>query len=68
MAGELPEDSQLPIIDRDLLEGTKYASLWDTKDAKRICHSKIFWVFMEMNLRMDINHKPWLSPTVYKNM
>lgn len=67
MARELPEDSQFPIIDRDLLESTKYTSLWATKDAKRISDSKIFWVFMGMNLRMGINLKPRLSPTIYNS-
>jgi len=42
MARELPEDSQFPIIDRDLPEAAKYASFWDTKDVKRILDSKIF--------------------------
>jgi len=42
VAGELPEDSQFPTIDRDLLEAVKYASLWAMKDAKRICDSKFF--------------------------
>ena len=46
VAGELLEDSQFPIIDRALLETAKYASLWVTKDAKRIRDSKIFWVLM----------------------
>jgi len=68
VAGELPEDGQFPTIDRDLLEVAKYTSLWATKDANRIHNSKIFWVFMEMNLRMGINHKPWLSPTIYNSL
>lgn len=42
IAGELPEDSQFPIIDRDLQEAAKYASLWATKNAKRIHDNKIF--------------------------
>ena len=50
MAGELPEDSQFPRIDRDLLEAAKYASLWATKFATRIHDNKIFWVLMEMNI------------------
>lgn len=61
-------DSQFPIIDKDLLEATKYASLCAMKDAKRIRDNKIFWVFMEMNLRMWINHKLQLSPTVYNSL
>ena len=65
MVGELQEDSQFPIIDRDLPEAAKYASLWATKGASWIRDSKIFCVFMDMNLRMGINRKPWLSPTVY---
>ena len=23
---------------------------------------------MEMNIRMGINHKPWISPTVYNSL
>jgi len=68
VAGELPEDSQFPIIDRDLLEAPKYTLLWATKDAKRIHDSKIFWVFMKMNLRMGINTKPQFSPSIYNSL
>jgi len=68
VAGELSEDSQFPIIDMDLLEAMKYTSLWATKDARRIRDSKIFWIFMEMNLKMGINHKSWLSPTIYNSL
>ena len=52
VAGELPEDKEFPTIPRDLLEATKYASLWATKDVHHIRDSKIFWVFMEMNIMM----------------
>ena len=68
VAGELPKDSQFPIIDRDPVEVTKYASLWAMKDAKRIRDNKIFLVFVEMNLRMWINHKPRFSPTIYYSL
>ena len=50
------------------MEATKYASLWETKDTQRIRDNKIFWVFMEMNIRMGINRKPWLSSTVYNSL
>jgi len=33
-----------------------------------IRESKIFWVLMEMNMRMGINHKPRLSPMVYNTL
>lgn len=69
MAGELPEDSHFPIIDRDLPKAAKYALLWATKDAKRIHNSKILLVFMEMNLIMEINRKLCchsLSITAYR--
>ena len=68
VAVDLPEDSQYPITDRDFPEAVKYASLWSTKDASRIRENKIFWVFMKMNLRMGINHKLRLSPTVYNSL
>ena len=68
VVGELPENSQFPTIDRDLSEAVKYASLWATKDAYRIHDSKIFCVFMEMNLRMGINCKLHLSHNVYNSL
>ena len=64
----MPEDSQFPPIERDLPETTKYASLWATKDVHRTRDSKIFWVFMELKIKMGINCKPWLSSTVYNNL
>lgn len=42
--------------------------LWAMMDANQIRDSKIFWVFMEMNIRMGINHNPWLSLTFYNNL
>lgn len=65
---ELPEDSQFPSVMPDLPKITKYASLWATKDAHRIKDNKILWILMEMNICMAINHKPWLSPTVFSNL
>lgn len=69
MVGELPEDNQFPTIDRDLPEAAKYTSLWAIKDANRIRDGKIFWVFMEMNLKMgsttSCSCHP-LSTTAYK--
>jgi len=64
VARESPEDSQFPSIVQDLPKAAKYTSLWATKDAQRIGDNKIFWVFMEMNIRMGINPKLWLSPMV----
>lgn len=49
-------------------EATKYASLWARKYANWIRDSKVFWVFMEMNIRMGINCKPRLSPTIYNKL
>lgn len=68
VVGESLEDNQFPTIARDLPEATKYASLWATKDANQIRDSKIFWVFMEKNIRMGINLKSQLSPTIYNNL
>lgn len=65
---ELPEDSQFPSVALDLPEAMKYASLWVTKDAQHIKHSKIFYILMEMNMRMDINRNPLLSPTVFSKL
>jgi len=51
------KDSPFLSIALDLLEVVKYASLWEMRDAERIRESKIFWVLMEMNIRMGINRK-----------
>lgn len=64
----MSEDSQFPTIAQDLPEAGKYASLWATRDAQRIRERKIFWVLMEMNIRMGINRKLWLSSMVYNSM
>jgi len=42
VARELLEDSQFPIIERDLLEAKKYTT--------RICNKKIFSVLMDMTI------------------
>ena len=68
IAGELLEDSQFPIIDRDLLEAAKYAPLWATKDAKRIHVIKVFWVLMEVSIWMWINRRPCLSPIEHNSL
>ena len=68
IVGKLLEDSQFPTIDKYLLEAANYALLWATKDAKRLRDSQNLWVFMEMKIRMWINRKPRLSPTVYNNL
>lgn len=68
VAWELPEDNQFSTIAQDLPKAAKYISLWATKDAQRIRDSKIFWVFMEMNIRMEINRRPLLSPIVYNSL
>ena len=52
----------------ELPEAVKYTSLWVTKDTQGIRESNIFWVLMEMNIQMAINHKPWLSPTIYASL
>jgi len=68
VARELLKDSQFPTIARDLPEPVKYNLLWATKDANQILNSKISWAFMEMNIRMAIKHKPWLSPIIYNRL
>ena len=68
VAWELPEDSQFPSVVPDLPEAVKYALLWVTKDAQCIKDSKIFWILMEMNIRMAINRKPQLLPIVFPNL
>lgn len=52
----------------DLPDAVKYALLWVTKEAEPVRDSKIFWILMEMNIRMAINHKLQLSPMVYANL
>lgn len=68
VAWEFPEDSQFPKITQDLTEAVKYALLWATRNVQRIRDKKIFWVLMEMNIKMGINHKLQLSPTVYNSL
>lgn len=58
VAWELPEDSQFPLVAPNLLEAAKYNLLWATKEAQCIKDSKIFWILMDMNICMAINHKP----------
>lgn len=45
-----------------------FTSLWATKDATRVTETKIFWVFMEASIYMDINQCPMLSPTLYEQL
>lgn len=66
--GELLEDSQFPMIARDIPDVAKYASLWATKNANRTRDNKIFWVFMQMNIRLGINCRLRLLPTVYNSL
>ena len=68
VAWELPEDSKFPSVAPDLPKAVKYTSLWATKDAQQIKDSKIFWILMEMNIRMAINRKLWLLPTMFSNL
>ena len=68
VAGELLGDSQFQSIEHDLLEATKYTSLWATKDVKWIRNTKIFWVLMEASIRMWINKRPRLSPMVHNSL
>lgn len=57
VTGKLLEDSQFPHIELDLPEGTKYVSLWATKDGMQIHETKIFWVLIEASIRsMPIPH------------
>lgn len=68
VAWEFPKDNQFQTIAQDIPEAVKYTSLWATRDVHRIRDSKIFWVFMEMNIGMGINCKLWLSPTIYNSL
>jgi len=68
VAWELPEDSQFPSVTLDLPEVAKYALLQATKDAQHIKDSDIFWILMEMNICMAINHKLRLLPTVFAKL
>ena len=57
IAWELPEDSPFPLVAPDLPEVAKYTLLSVNKDMERVQDSKIFWILMEMNIRMAINCK-----------
>ena len=65
---ELPKDNHFPSVEPYLLEAMKYALMWVTKDVQQVRDSKIFWILMEMNIWMAINHKARLSPMVYTNL
>lgn len=62
------EDIQFPPLEKDILEVTKFASLWGTKYVAWVMESKVFWVLMEASIRMAINQKLQLSPTMFKNL
>jgi len=68
MAWELLEDTQFPLVMLDLAEVAKYALLWATKDVQHVQEKNIFWILMEMSIRMGINHKLQLSPIVYASL
>lgn len=36
------EDNQFPLVEKDLPEAAKFASLWATKDVARVTESKVF--------------------------
>lgn len=42
--------------------------LWATRDTQTIRERKIFWVLMDMNIKMGINHKMQLLPTIYSSI
>lgn len=65
---ELPENSQFSLVPPNLPEATKLASLWATKEPKRVKDSKIFWILMEMSINMAINCKPQSSLTIYDQL
>jgi len=66
LAWELLEDSQFPPLEKGLSKATQFASLWATNDVARVTETKILWVLMEATIHMDINQKPWLSPTMFE--
>lgn len=68
VAWKLSEDMKFHLVAPDLPEVVKYALLWATKDMKRVRDNKIFWILMEMNIKIAINCMPRLSPTVYANL
>ena len=65
VAGELPEGSQFPDIEKDVPKVVWYNLLQATKDAARIREIKVFWIFMEASIWTRISRKPRLSLTVY---
>lgn len=65
---DLLEDSQFPPLDKDLLEATKFASLWATKDVVQATETKLFRVLMQASIYMVINQKLQLSSTVFEKI
>jgi len=68
VAWKLWEDSQFPLLEEGLLEVVQFASLRYTKDARWITETKIFWILVEMDLSMAINHHPRLSSTLFMQL
>ena len=68
VAWDFPKDSQFPPMEKDLLEAEKFTSLWDTKDVVQVMERKVFWVLMEASIRISINQKPQLSPTMFDQL
>ena len=60
------DDAQFCTANPDLGEAIKFSSLWASKDPNRAIESNMLWALFEMDLWMVINHKPMLSPSLFK--
>jgi len=65
---DLPEESQFLVLDPEWLEAARYASLWATRDVRRVHNIKIFWVLMDVTLCQWINKLPRLTDEIYESM
>lgn len=50
------------------MEAAQFASLCETKDVMRVTKTKVFYMLMEASIRMTINQKPHLSPTLFDQL
>lgn len=55
IALDLPRTVSFLLMDKDLSEATKFASLRATKAVAQVIETKDFWVLMEVSIHMAIN-------------
>lgn len=59
------EDSQFLTTNRKLCKAIIFSLLWVTKELSHMIENKMFCVLFKMDLRMVINQKTRLSPSLF---